>query len=230
MRIQSHVEQVFPTIPLDRSPPHAPEEPTRFASPYAASNVTEPTPPLITPEAEAMEGVHDTSTVTTPPIEVNRGMTSTLPDPTETDDEIHVTALHTPRIVSTTPGRGYPTPSRKVLFNIPHTTAYVNLASAERLAAEIMSQRNTPRGELPSMGEIPLCLTTISMPDDTYPGDFDFHTYIKRTSRYNGIPYHYATFGPNHQKTFVGLMHHGVLVQAGQLASLGRLLAQDHHC
>lgn len=63
---------------------------------------------------------------------------------------------------------------------------------------------------------------------DIYPSGFDYTMYVKGVSIFNGIPYYYATFGPDHQKTFVGLMYTGLSAQGGQLASLGRTLASDH--
>lgn len=181
-----------------------------------------------------MGGTHDISNFSTPAEEINRGIVASFPDPSNPNElpEAPI-ALFAPtptgQIVLSIPGQAKPVLSCQVLFHIPNSASYINLASAKQLTTNIMSSHSVCCGELPSMGEIPITTTILAKPRDEYPAGFDYTMYIKRESKFNGIPYCYATYGPNHQKAYMGLLHTGELVQAGQLAALGRALARDHY-
>lgn len=128
---------------------------------------TKSPPALLTPDKDDKMGeIHEISDTTTLPREVNRGVGVSFLDPLQSDELAEVLVAQfsqhpSGRIVSVVPGQTNPSPSRQILFHVPNTSTYINLASAERLIANIMSTCECPQGELPSIGDIPL--TTMSL-------------------------------------------------------------------
>lgn len=177
--------------------------------------------------------MHYISSTTILPRETIRGVTAGFSDLLETDQLAEVPIMQYAQsppgwIVSSVPGRAHPILLYQILFHIPNTTTYINLASAEQLSANIMASQNGPWGELPLVGDIPITTTILLKMEDTYPSGFNYTLCIKRVSTFNSISYCYAIFSPDHQRTSIGLIHTGLLVQAGQLAGLGWILAWDH--
>lgn len=104
------------------------------------------------------------STIST--LEINR-VEMSFPDPLNgiEADEIAIAQSAqsaSSRIVASTPGKAHPTPSHQILFHIPNTLAYINLAATERLVGDIMTACNCLQGELPSIGDIPITTTILS--------------------------------------------------------------------
>lgn len=231
-------KQVFTTVQQESTLPVY-YKPTKILPTGASSSLWEPTeiptskglspleasmmattdlpPPLIplTNDDKEMEKVYNASDTTTPPTEINRGISARFPNPLKADELAEVpitqpTESSAGQIMSSIHRRTHPIPSCQVLFHILNMVAYINLALVEQLLINIVTTQNSPWGHLPSMGTMAITTTIQGM---------TFTLLILIIPCISREYLHSIAFStvmpplvPITRKTLIGLTHRGMLV------------------